>query len=472
MMPFQLFNGDMMSTNHARLNLLYVFADQWRAQAVGCPGGDDVVTPHMDAFANRSLVCKNAISTYPLCSPHRAALLTGRHPLSCGFWTNCKAPLSDAPYLRDEEVTIGDIALDSGYDTAYIGKWHLSQSERNINLFPPSGARGWDAYTPPGKGRHGFHFWHSYGAMDEHLHPHYWENSPEQLHYDVWSPTHETDVLLSYLQKRPLDKPFFAILSWNPPHPPYGETDPSFQYLYENMPSRKNVPQEWKNNSSYRKAKKEYFGAISALDREFGRIIAYLETQHLMESTIVVLSADHGDMMGSHGLYGKNIWYDEAVRIPLYIYDPRRGAGITDCLFASEDHAPTLLDLLGLPIPLSMEGISHAKTLSGISQKERKWVYQCMIPGMPNVVASLRNNGFDPMRFGWRAIREKNRLFVINRGMMPEKNEHMFVYNLIDDPYEEYPSKPSKDNASYFQALIQKAGDKVHDPFMKGKEVE
>lgn len=464
-MPLPLSSGDMMSTNHDNLNLLYVFADQWRAQAVGCAGADAVSTPHMDAFAKQSVICDNAVSTYPLCSPHRAALLTGRHPLSCGFWTNCKAPMQGAPFLRDTEITIGDVASAAGYDTAYIGKWHLSDSELNHVDHPASGASGWDAYTPPGPGRHGFRFWHSYGAMDDHLHPHYWENTPEQIHVNQWSPIHETDMLLSYLESHPKNRPFVAFLSWNPPHPPYRETDSSFQTLYRDMPFRENVPQAWRDDPDYLENRVAYFGAVSALDREFGRITKYLEATGLMHSTIVVLSADHGDMMGSHGLYGKNVWYDEATRIPLIIHDPRLAPARESCLFASEDHAPTLLELLGLPIPSVMEGISHAKTLREESQKEREWMYQCMMPGMPDLVKPLRGEGLEPQAFGWRAVRTENTLFVLNAGTAPRMPVQCFQYDLHEDPYQDHPSYPTAQEQSEYRSLMRQTAQQVGDPF-------
>ena len=86
-------------------NLLYIFADQWRAHAVGAAGEDPVATPNMDRFAQESMSCTNAISTYPLCSPHRAALMTGKYPTSCGMWTNCKIGLDEVVMLKPQEIT-------------------------------------------------------------------------------------------------------------------------------------------------------------------------------------------------------------------------------------------------------------------------------------------------------------------------------------------------------------------------------
>ena len=87
-------------------NLLYIFADQWRAQAIGAAGEDHVSTPHMDRFAGESMAFDHAVSTYPLCSPHRASLLTGKYPYCCGMWTNCKIGLDETVMLKPQEVTI------------------------------------------------------------------------------------------------------------------------------------------------------------------------------------------------------------------------------------------------------------------------------------------------------------------------------------------------------------------------------
>ena len=104
-------------------NLLFVFADQWRRSAIGYEGSEQVKTPRMDQFARESVYCTNAVSACPLCSPHRASMLTGRYPLSTGVITNCKPEL---PYhLQDSEICISDVLKENGYNTGYIGKWHL-----------------------------------------------------------------------------------------------------------------------------------------------------------------------------------------------------------------------------------------------------------------------------------------------------------------------------------------------------------
>ena len=167
-----------------------------------CTGEDPVHTPHMDTFAKESLDCREAVSTFPLCSPHRASLLTGKYPFSLGMWTNCKIGLSEVLMLRPQETCIGNVLKENGYHTGYIGKWHLDAAEQNFQQNPVSGARDWDAYTPPGERRQGFDYWLSYGACDNHLDPHYWADTPRQIKPGCWSPEFETDKALEYMEEQ------------------------------------------------------------------------------------------------------------------------------------------------------------------------------------------------------------------------------------------------------------------------------
>jgi len=138
---------------HNKPNLLYVFADQWRRSAIGFNKQEPVQTPTMDEFAKNGVVFDHAVSCTPLCSPARASLLTGKYSLSTSVYTNCK--LEADHMLQPDEICIGDILKSSGYETGYVGKWHLDLPEQNVSTEPVSGARHWDAYTPPGAKRHG-----------------------------------------------------------------------------------------------------------------------------------------------------------------------------------------------------------------------------------------------------------------------------------------------------------------------------
>lgn len=423
-------------------NLLYIFADQWRYHAIGNAGEDEVFTPNMDSFARESLNFTNAISTYPLCSPHRASLLTGKYPLSCGFWTNCKNGVFISPTLAPQEITMGDILKENGYDTAYIGKWHLDSSDLNFYPLPKAGSVNWDAYTPQGERRHGFDYWHSYGAMDNHLHPHYWEDSSKKITVDKWSPTHEREVLENYLTNIwDKSKPFAAVLSWNPPHPPYDQVPEEFLNLYEtNHKYRENVPESWKTDPIFNSRFKEYYAAISGLDKEFGIIIDYLKENGLYENTTIVLSADHGDCMGSHGLYGKNIWYEESIRIPLYIHDNTLGYTIKDNLVESCDQLPTLLEILQ---------VNPCETIEGVSalHSDKEYAFLCMMPGLPELIEPYAKLGLDSKCFGWRGLRTKGFTYIINNGTKPGFKQERWLYDNLNDKYQLKPQKLNKDDA-------------------------
>lgn len=452
-----------------QMNLLYIFADQWRAHAVGAAGEDPVVTPNMDAFAAESMACTNAVSTYPLCSPHRAALLTGKYPQSCGMWTNCKIGLDEVVMLRPQEVTITDVLHDAGYVNGYIGKWHLDGSEKNFHKNPESGAVNWDAFTPPGERRHHIDYWLSYGAMDNHLSPHYWMDTPEKIKPEKWSVEYETDKAIEFLDSQDGSRPFSLFISWNPPHPPYDQVPDKYLDLYKDVPYRENVPEEWKQDPEYNRKRQEYFAAVTGLDENFGRLMSYLKEKGLDKNTLVVLSADHGDCMGSHGRYGKNIWYEESIRIPLYFRGPGIQPGTSDVLFASADHMPTILELLGVENPDTIEGKPLGRFITGEGgEGEPEHAYLCMFPGMPELVNPYRKLGLNSKSFGWRGIRTKEATYVLDRGCTPGDEPKRLLYDNVNDPYQMQPRELEADSpeAVHYDGILKEYLELLNDPFL------
>ncbi len=451
-------------------NLIYIFADQWNKNAIGFEDGQ-VKTPRMDAFAKQSKVFDNAISTYPLCSPHRASLITGKYPYSLGMWTNCKIGLDEVVMLKPQETTIGDVLKAEGFQTAYIGKWHLDASEKNFEANPQSKAVHWDAYTPPGERRHGFDFWFSYGAMDNHLRPHYWRDSSQQIIEERWSPEVETDVALEFLEQRKAGQPFCLFLSWNPPHPPYDQVPAKYKAMYDDIRVPDNVPKNLKEDPKFIETLREYYGAVSGLDDQFGRLIDYLNAQGLMEDSIIVLSADHGDMLGAQGLMGKNIWYEESIKIPLMICDQEIEPGRTDMLLSSEDHMPTLLELLDVRVPECVEGTSFASRLiknpdTIVEEHEEKLIM--MIPGMPEMVDAYRRRGYNNKAFGWRGLRMKDKTYIVDNGTCPGAIQKRYLYDLVQDPLQMRPITLEKEDSIAMQMdkKLENYLNKTNDPFM------
>ena len=463
-----------------KLNLLFIFADQWRRSAVGFAKADPVHTPNIDRFAARSFVFTNAVSACPLCSPHRASLLTGRQPLSTGVFTNCKTGLSMR--LNDDEICISDVLHNRGYKTAYIGKWHLDEPEGNNSSQPRSGAERWDAYTPPGPRRHGFEMWHSYGAWDDHLHPHYWENSPEKIRVNQWSPEHETDTAIGWIGKQ--TDPFCLFMSWNPPHSPYSEVPEKYLKLYDprSLPLRSNVltgnihqhtgEEMPMDELELRRTTCQYYAAVSGLDEQFGRIIQTLKDKDLLDSTVVVLSSDHGDMMGSHGLMAKHVWHEESIGIPLVIGGAGIQPGTGGTVTGSADMMPTLLSLLGQPIPDTVEGEDCSASLKGIMDREKS----CLIatcPGRDIFLKEFAGAGMDPRSSGWRALRTEGYTYVVDAGYSPVARRPLtrLLYDLKNDPFQMHPSvftrSSLRGNANSFEQELRDLLIKYNDPFME-----
>ena len=457
-----------------RPNLLYIFADQWRANAVGYRGEDPVETPWMDRFCRESVCFSNAYSTFPLCTPHRGSLMTGKYPFSIGLWTNCKVGLEEKIMLKPQETCIANVLKDNGYDTGYIGKWHLDSSECNFTSHPESGARAWDAFTPPGERRQGFDYWLSYGAWDDHLNPHYWQDDPTPIRPGKWSAEYETDKALEYLEAhKDGDKPFALFVSWNPPHLPYELVPDEYYQKFKDIDVcwRPNVPEEMRTPEMETKAR-QYFAAIYGLDIQFGRIYEYLRENGLEENTLVVLSADHGEMMGSHSKMSKNVWYEESIHIPLMMRQKGRlTPGENTEIFASPDHMPTLLELLGLEVPDTCEGYSHGEgILTGKDENAPEDMFLCSYPGGADMVAAYAKKGLTHKAYGWRGIKTHRYTYVCYNGYEPGEEAHEWLYDCKEDYYEMSPREIAPDCREEliadFRRKLKGYLDKIGDPFL------
>lgn len=243
-------------------------------------------------------------------------MLTGRFPLLTGVTTNCRPGTKIK--LNDNEVTIGNMLKEEGYQTGYIGKWHLDVPESSIDPKPLSGAINWDAYIPPGPRRFGFDFWYSHNANDRHMSPHYRSDTHDKIISGKWSTKHETVVAIRFIKERDTSKPFCLFVSWNPPHQPFEEVPEQYKAMYADKPLhvRPNVNAQGMEQTE--KYMRNYFAAVTGTDHEFGRLMAALDEAELTEDTIVVLTSDHGETMGVHGWLGhKNIWYEESIGVLL-----------------------------------------------------------------------------------------------------------------------------------------------------------
>ncbi len=468
-----------------RKNLLFIFADQWRGSALGSASEEPVLTPNMDTFCKDATLCDHVFSTFPLCTPHRGSLLTGKYPLSLDLFTNCKTGLDIR--LKDEEIGIGQVLKNAGYQTAYIGKWHLDEPERNHSENPVSGAMGWDAFTPPGVRRHGFDYWYSYGAWDKHLAPHYWENTPNMEQMYKWSVECETDKATEYLKTiRDNDKPFALYISWNPPHSPYDQVPDKYLDIYKDreISFRKNVEFENIHHHTGEKVDyskedlvtitKQYYAAISGLDDQFERIIKCLKEENLYEDTIIVLSSDHGDMLGSHGLMGKHVWYEEALRVPCIFRIPKNEKKVCHTCMASQDIMPTLLGLLEVDIPSSVEGNDCSLYLVEDKENLEHSSFICACPGRDVFIKKFKEYNLNPRNFGWRGIRTQDYTYIIELGYDVVPNPKRYLYHTSEDKYQLNPldldKKENKLLAETFENQIKDWLKRQNDGFLQNWE--
>jgi len=340
----------------ARPNLVFVFTDQQSRDMLGCYGNEDIKTPRLDAFAADSIRFDHCISSSPVCTPYRGMLLTGQHPLRHGALHN------DLPLLAHNGTTFAHALGGAGYRTAYVGKWHLLGGER-------------DRPVPPGPLRHGFDetFLSNNCHMDYRPgHCYYWDESGQKVFFDEWEVDGQTRQAVEFLDTCRADEPFALFVSWHPPHDvgfdpatmtfDYG-TEPDLMDLYD--PAAIRLRPNAEDTPEIRRAYHGYYAMCSGIDRAFGRLIDALRARGLYDNTLVVFTSDHGDNLHSYGYtISKDHPEDTSVRVPLLLHLPGETAGRTsDLLVGTLDLMPTLLGLLGVPVPATCEGRDLSKAI-------------------------------------------------------------------------------------------------------------
>lgn len=381
-----------------QMNVLYVFPDQQRKHALSFwndkefknairTQADPVSTPNVDMLAHESVVLTNAVSNFPLCSPHRGSMLSGTYPNVSGVSLNCNSnrPVSS---LREDLECLTDVLHKADYQQAYFGKWHMDfptpNDPANPGNYVDPRMPAWDTYSPNAK-RHSVETWYSYGTWDVHKDPHYYDTEGKRYEPKEWSPKHEADKVIEYLEnkeaKRDEDKPFAIFVSMNPPHNPYKSLDDCLEEdydMYKGMSSKKllgrknvNLDLEKVESAPY------YFAMVTGVDREFGRIIAQLKAMGEYENTLIVYTSDHGETMCSQNTKDpKNSIYTESFDVPFIIRHPEleKKARIDDLMMGTPDIMPTMLGMLGLQdmIPTTVQGTNYADIiLSEESKQER-----------------------------------------------------------------------------------------------------
>ena len=387
----------------AKPNLIYVFADQLRYQSLGYAGDQRAQTPNIDRLASQSLDFFNCVSGSPMCAPYRASLFTGKYSSSTGMVIN-------ELRLSPDHRCFGHVLNDAGYDTAYIGKWHLWANQLGSHDDPRN------SFTPPGPGRLGFDgYWASYGFHHTYWDQYYHEDSPERVVLPGYEPDGQTDLAIAQLRRlASAERPFALFLSLGTPHDPWDrgnaptEDIERFEAVDFDLPPNykpDNDPHAdaWARLSADERAQlpdwmRVYYAMTANLDWNIGRLLAALESLDLTRDSIIVFTSDHGEMFGAQGRRAKNIFYEESVRVPFLlrwdgVATPRR----VDACLNTPDIMPTLLGALDLPAPTDCEGIDFSPLLHGERMDEPDAAF---MQGMG--ATAIFEDGHE-----WRALRGK-----------------------------------------------------------------
>lgn len=426
-------------------NLVFVLADQWRAEAMGYAGNQDVITPNLDKLAAESLVFHNAVSVIPVCAPWRASFLTGQYPLTNGLFYN------DKP-LPTNAVTMGKVFKEEGYQTGYIGKWHLNGHQRGEDPF--SGRNK----PVPKERRQGFDYWKVREVTHDYNNSYYFDENDEKQFWEGYDVFPQTDSAISYIHKNK-DNPFLLVVSYGPPHDPYFTAPEEYRNMYDpaSISLRGNVPESLQDSA--RNVIAAYYAHCTAMDKAVGDLLRGIDEAGVAENTIFVFTSDHGDMLLSRGMLKKQRPWDESIRIPMLMRWPNKlgkeAKNVTDPI-NTPDLLPTLLGLCGIDIPESVEGEDFSEALLAGEDLGNEAALVTLL--VPFHEWQFMNGGRE-----YRAVRTKKYTYakdLLGPWLLYDNEQDPYqLHNLVDVP--QYAQV-----REYLDEVLQKKLDATQDEFL------
>jgi len=369
-----------------RPNVIVLFDDQLRADVCGAyGGGKNITTPNIDRLAGQGMTFNNATSTCPLCTPYRGMMQTGRYPTHSGIvlnWINA----------NPKQPTVARVFAGAGYDTGFIGKWHLSsggltmagkhQVTKEDRRRIIGGKKAYrkinpeTEFVPPGPQRLGYKHWEAFNFHCDFNTYYYYRDEPKKFYSGKYETDTQIDQAIAFMKQRnDSSPPFFMMIAPHPPHPPFKDSHCPKGYVEkvrDDLQWTPNVTPNHKKGATPRDAR-YYYAMSKNVDDNLGRLMAYLDESGLTDDTILVFTSDHGEMLGSHDRRNKMVPYAEAVNIPMIIRWPGRiSAGArTDTLHTPMDHFPTLCSLAGVGIPDTVDGMDLSREMLGKGKADR-----------------------------------------------------------------------------------------------------
>jgi arylsulfatase len=391
-----------------RPNVVLILSDQLRADCVGCYGNRLIETPHIDALAAAGTRFDNAFSQHPQCAPSRAALMTGRYPHVNGAVSNHTA-------MGSAEVTLGEYFRGAGYRGIGVGKLHLF-GEKETASFDDTMLSGGQhsGDTSPECLHHDYKQWlkeNGYWQAAEaayaiHGTDQYWDSFqanvnplPAEAFIDSWV----GDRAVDFINRQSDDRPFFMFVGLPNPHTPFDCPEP-YASMYD--PACMPVPEsygaglaqkppihaafkrggrkvnyEQLDEPRLRQAMAYYYGAVTLVDDQIGKVVAALQSRSMLDDTVIAFCSDHGELLGAFGMLTKSIdeypmLYDVGLRVPLIVRVPGGGGGrVVDTPVELIDLCPTLLESTGLAVAPEIQGQSLKPAIDGGNPPERAYVF-------------------------------------------------------------------------------------------------
>lgn len=377
-----------------------------RWDVLPCNGADFVKAPNFDRLAKESVNFSCAYSGNPVCVPARGILATG-----C-YSHNCMDPAmrnQNKGEILPKHVHIAQHLHNNGYATYGIGKCHCLPYKKNpgFDIFEIAEEGRIEVSKANGviadksikedyleylkdKGLYGMQRAHGIGNNDMRAGR---SPLPEEHYVDTWATTRSLELLQAHIDKR-RDKPFYLQLGFVKPHAPYDPPVP-----YDQMYDPLKIPQPWggaedlqgrnplmiqyrlnylvdrMSQAAIQYSRAHYFGLISYLDSQLGRILNFLDENNLRRDTMIVFTSDHGDNLGDHGVFFKTVFTEGSAHIPLLISIPSRTSGsVCDHPVGQEDIMPTICEFAGIKIPEDIDGISLTKQIADHSAEANRFV--------------------------------------------------------------------------------------------------
>lgn len=396
-------------------NIVFYFSDQQRSDTLGCYGQPLPVTPVLDQLAAEGVRFQNAFTCQPVCGPARACLQSGRYATENGCITN-------AVSLPLNIHTLAHYFNDAGYDTAYVGKWHLA-SDLDDNHY--------ETINVPKERRGGYRYWMAADVLEFTSHGYngfVFDTDGNKVDFIGYRADCINNYAIDYLHNRPKDKPFFLFVSQIEPHHQNdhgvfeGPDGSKERFADFQVPGDlEGRDGDWKENYP------DYLGQCHSLDENVGRLINTLKSEGIWEDTILIYASDHGSHFQTRSGEYKRTCHESSIHVPLIFHGKNLSRSlVVEQLVSLIDIPPTLLDCAGIPIPEDYQGHSLLPLLEGNTPKD--WQDDVFLQISENEVG--------------RAIRTKEWKYSVTgegdgwKDAYNEQYTEKFLYHLTEDPYE------------------------------------